>query len=89
MTKRKEQLFFFFHSLQAAGIMRKDIPEIVYERLIKAILIISNAWLANHAVLEDTSDHGQAENYAKVVFSLYIPYLTKKGMEKFKGLISI
>jgi AcrR family transcriptional regulator len=87
MTKRKEQLSLFFQAMRKAGFMRTDVPEVIYERLIKAILIIGFAWLPHRALLDDTFKKSKASVYAGIVFSLFVPYLTENGMKKFENVL--
>lgn len=87
MEKRKEQLTFFFRAMRDADFMRKDISENFYRRLTKAILMLGYAWLPNRALYEETLKEGLAPQYANIIFSLFIPYLTEKGMAKFKDVL--
>ncbi len=88
MAKRNEQLSIFFRAMRAAGLMRTDLPDSVYDGLVKTVYIISNAWLPNRGLYEDPLEEGQAERYANLIFNLLIPYLTKKGLNRFKALLA-
>lgn len=88
MAKRSKQLSNFLGAMKTAGLMRDDIRDTVYEKLVRAILMIGYAWLPNRALLEDQLKEGQAPRYASLVFSLLIPFLTKKGLTKFKDLLT-
>ena len=85
MNERREQIFFTIRAMQSKGLMRTDIPDFVYDNFIRSTLMVSNAWALNHFLREDSPVEGKAETYAKLHFSLFVPYLTKEGLDQFKA----
>lgn len=83
---RKQQYNKFINTLIAEDIFRKDITIAQYHNMADHLTILSDFWISSAEVLYQEEENKKLEYYIQLVFSLLIPYLSRKGMYEYISL---
>lgn len=89
IQQRKQQFRRVLQVLMSGGILKVDIPEQQYEKMIEQFYILSDAWIGHAEVFLKEAGHAQrVKHYANLIFSMIAPYLTEKGREEYESLLN-
>lgn len=78
---RRTILLNIFANFREQGIFRNDIPEHIWESLIKNIYVLGDFWISANELTTGLSGEPAIQAYAKQISSLFYPYLTAKGIK--------
>jgi hypothetical protein len=70
------------------GLWREEWAPFMYDQFITRSIILGDAWISNAEVYFDEPDEQAVRFYANVVISGIVPFLTEKGLQQYKEVIS-
>lgn len=76
---RREQFLLLFENYRRHGIVRDDIPEEVWENLVRMLYVIGDFWISANELTTGLKGKKAVAFYVKMVKDLFFPYLTEKG----------
>jgi len=76
--RRKVEFKIIFRDLVKQGIFRNDIPEDIWDALIKQIFIVGDFWLSNNALTSRFKGKQAASNFIQTTEAMIYPYLLQK-----------
>ncbi|GAB4418842.1 MAG: hypothetical protein OHK0039_30670 [Bacteroidia bacterium] len=84
--RRQEELSGVIGRLVEAGILRTDIGEEQYRKLIHAMTILGDFWLSSGEMLYQGQEEDKVAWYFDLFFSQIVPYLTPIGRAAYASL---
>ncbi len=85
----KFQFDFLISQLNDRELLRKDITEKQFDNLHKHISIFYNSWLTLSDIIAENKDPERIPQYfANLIFSIWVPYLSEKGLDDYKKILS-
>lgn len=78
---RKAQLSHLFQGLVQAGLFKKEPIPGQFENLINQVILISEFWSTQSTIIFEKIN---VAYYAKLTFSIVVPYLTERGIEEYQ-----
>lgn len=83
----KFQFSFLISQLNERGLLRNDISAEQFNNLYKHVAIFYNSWLSMVDVIANEEDPERIPQYfANLIFTIWVPYLSDKGLEDFKKI---
>lgn len=83
----KFQFAFLVSQLHERGLLRKDISDEQLNNLYKHVALFYNSWLSMKDIIGDKEEPDRLPQYfANLVFTIWVPYLSEKGLEDFKRI---
>ena len=76
---RRRQFLRLFENYREQGIVRTDIPEEVWESLIRSIYLIGDFWISANELTTGLKGKKAVNYYARLLGDLFYPCLTEKG----------
>jgi AcrR family transcriptional regulator len=90
LIQSRKQLFRrLIEIMQKEGIFKDDIPHSQYENVIDQFYILSDAWIGHAEVFfKDKDPAKKVKHYARLTFSLFVPYLSTRGMYEYINIFN-
>lgn len=76
---RREQLLKTFALFREQGIFRADLPDHVWESLVKQIYTIGDFWISANELTTNYKGPAVVKAYVSLITDMLYPYLTAKG----------
>lgn len=86
MALRRQQLHEGMQQLITGGWMQPEPLPGHYEAFITNLLIIGNHWITESAIQFEESGEAVVRHYHRAMMSMFVPYLTKKGLGAYQRL---
>ncbi len=84
---RRQQYNRFIQALIEEDIFRKDITIAQYQNMAEHLNILSDFWISSAEILYQEEEQRKLAHYTQLIFSLLLPYLSRKGMYDYITLI--
>lgn len=87
---QKERKIMFkkmLKALQSEGFLRPEPIQGQYERLFDQLQILLDFWIASSELMYEGSPDNMCKHYAQLSLSLFIPYMSVLGLEKWEAAV--
>jgi AcrR family transcriptional regulator len=79
---RREQFLELFDLFRKKGLFRNDIPEPVWESLIRNIYTVGDFWISANELTTGYKGQKAIDYYSSLIDNILYPYLTAKGRKQ-------
>ncbi|MEQ8704146.1 MAG: TetR/AcrR family transcriptional regulator [Phaeodactylibacter sp.] len=88
MALRRQQMQEGLQQLIDGGWMQPAPLPGHYEAFITNLLIIGNHWITESAIQYEETGEQVVQHYHRAMMSIFVPYLTEKGLKAYRGLMN-
>ena len=83
----KFQFAFLVSQLNERDLLRKDLSDEQFNNLYKHVAIFYNSWMSMKDIIADNEEPDRIPQYfANLIFTIWVPYLSDKGLEDYKKI---